>query len=329
MKLNIVTGLVLLSISSAIAQYNEKNLRLEDASSKDRYVYANLLLFPVRANDTFLNHHKNTGIYTTLEEALEKKKVVITEHTSQGGQRREAGAEVNKLFIENTSSDTILILSGELIQGGQQDRMIAKDFMLYPKSGKQDVSVYCVEHGRWGGRARGVSVEESGNGYSFLKSGKISNSKVRKAAAVQKDQREVWKEVAATAEENKAESETGTLFAVMQSPKVNEDLKKYTDHFKPLFGDPDIIGVVGVSGDSVLGCDLFATHALFEKHAENLIHSYATEAITSGKTITVTYSQIESYLKKLIADEKNQEKDLEKNGTLLKNRGKKIHMSRF
>lgn len=51
--------------------------------------------------------------YLTLAEAIKSGKVLVTEHVRRGDPGND-GAEVNTLFIENTSSDTVLILNGEV-----------------------------------------------------------------------------------------------------------------------------------------------------------------------------------------------------------------------
>jgi hypothetical protein len=299
-------------LSSAKAQFNEKNLKLESASTKEKYTYGNLQLYPIRANEEFKSQHRNMGKYTSLKEALEKQKVKVTEH---------ARGDVNTLYIENVSADTVIILAGEVVQGGKQDRMIAQDVILHPKSGKKDVSVFCVEHGRWNAGA-------SGNNFNRYYT--ISSNEVRKAATVKKDQQEVWTKVAENTSKNKASSSTGTLAALSGSQEFTSNLKKYTDHFTGLIADEeDVIGVVAVSGDSILGCDMFATHALFQEHYPNLVSSYATEAITSGKTAKVPYQTVKNYLDKIIVDETKQEDEVQKKGTMLKDGKRKVHISTF
>jgi len=145
----IILLLVAAFCSVANAQYTKQNLKLEsNASSK--YRYQNLQLYPIHANAAFVINQKDVGKYETLKNALDKKKVVIKEAN---------GGEVNTLQIENTSRDTVMILSGEVVQGGKQDRMVAQDVILYPKS-KKDLAVYCVEHGRWTPKETGMEFKK-------------------------------------------------------------------------------------------------------------------------------------------------------------------------
>lgn len=165
MKPGIIILLVLGALSSGSAQYTKANLTLEATSTTAKYRYEHLQLYPIYANAAFVAQHQGVGKYVPLKDALEKKKVIITE-SNRG--------EVNTLFIENISKDTVMVLSGEVVQGGKQDRMIAQDFILYPRSGKKDVSVFCVEHGRW----------QPKEGMDFKIYYTISSNEVREAATV-------------------------------------------------------------------------------------------------------------------------------------------------
>lgn len=308
--------LLLLIATTASAQYNKENLSLDKTASVTTYQYGNLRLYPIRANDSFFTAHRNLGKYLTLEQALKNNKIEVTET----GTARNDGT-VNELYVNNISTDTIMILSGEVVQGGKQDRMIAQDVILYPRQGKKKVNVYCVEHGRWQPKADGKSFK---NYYS------VSSPEVRKAGTVSKNQQEVWSKVADATTKNKAESSTGTLAALKSSETFTGDMKKYTDHFKKvLINEADVIGFVAVSGDRILGCDMFATHTMFTDHYAGLIDSYATEAITSGKPATVQAEEVNKYLLTIIEDERKQDMEINKKGTQLKEKNRKLHISTF
>ena len=312
MKRQLNIGLLLVS-TVVVAQYNSQNLTLDNASNAVKYKFENLQLYPIRANQDFFTSHKNLGSYLTLKEAIESKKVEITERS---------GGTVNSLFIENISADTVMILSGEVVKGGKQDRVIANDIILPPTGGKKDISVFCVEQGRW-------QTSKGGN-MSFQQYFTISSSNVRKAATVNKNQQDVWKEVAETTDKNKASTSTGTLTALLGSDTFNQALKNYTDHFNKIFSNEvDVIGVVVVAGNKILGCDMFATHDMFEKQYPNLLNSYSTEAITNGKRVSVPLEEVNRYLQNIISNEALQETEVEKSGTIMKNMGRKIHISTF
>ncbi len=301
---------IILVLCSVIvnAQYQAANLKLQESTS---FRYEKLQLFPIRANKTFSTAHKDVGNYTTLKDAMSQKKLVVKENGS---------GDVNSLEVVNTSKDTIMVLGGELVVGGKQDRMVANDVIIYPNS-KKKVDVFCVEQGRW---------ETRRDGGTFNKSAKVSSNEVRKAAIVDKNQREVWSKVAENVAGNNATSATGTLVALDDSGELQSHLKKYEDYFiRVIVTDPDVIGVVAVSGDKILGCDMFANHNLFQKHYSNLINAYSTEAITFGSKVTIPFEKVKAYLDALLVDERKQDEELKKKGGVLKDGGKKVHISTF
>ncbi len=146
----ITTAWVNMPMAPPTGNYNQHHLSLENDNDLR---CDNLQLYPVYASSAFIKYHKNLGPYLSLEEALAQEKILITEFSEAASQAPDPtgrnteqliidGARVNTLFVENISADTIIILGGELIRGGKQDRMIAQDFMLPPHSGKVDVGVY-------------------------------------------------------------------------------------------------------------------------------------------------------------------------------------------
>src|SRR6202158_2355047 len=83
----------------------------------------------------FLIHRKEKikgQTFITLQEALVQRKVIVRETRS-----------VNELSIENISSEEVFVQSGDIVKGGQQDRMLAVDLILPPRSGKIGISAFC------------------------------------------------------------------------------------------------------------------------------------------------------------------------------------------
>jgi len=94
--------------------------------------------------------HENLAIYLihgpsesgpvplTLAEGLAKGVVEV----------RETGS-VNQLEIENFGTDDVFIQSGDIVKGGQQDRVLMVSLLLPARSGKMPIGAFCVEQGRW------------------------------------------------------------------------------------------------------------------------------------------------------------------------------------
>src|SRR5438132_14209530 len=110
---------------------DKNEYRLEGPFTQD-----NLSVFLIHGKD------KITGkTFLTLQEALVQRKVIVRETRS-----------VNELSIENVSSEEVYVQSGDIVKGGQQDRMLAVDLILPPHSGRIPISAFCVENGRWSKR---------------------------------------------------------------------------------------------------------------------------------------------------------------------------------
>src|ERR1700751_2745317 len=119
--------------------------------------HANLMVFPVVAAKA------HQADFLTLDEGLRSGEVVVTEYGRVPGLIRQRnpeggwggvihpahGAEVNRLVLVNNSKRPLLLLAGEIVTGGKQDRVIGKDRIVPAESDPIDLSVFCVEPGRW------------------------------------------------------------------------------------------------------------------------------------------------------------------------------------
>jgi len=318
-----------------MAQYNAENLKT-DYTGETTATFESLRLYPVHANDVFLRLHQNIGKYTVLENAVKDQKLMVSEVSGSG--------TVNTLYAENVSTDSIFIMAGEIVKGGKQDRIIAQDFIIAPGD-KVDVGAFCVEHGRW--QADGMATfqlmdgndvivqEQNNDAYEmaapkFESTAKVVSADVRKAAVVEQNQGKVWAEVDEVTEKNEAGSVTGTYNALENSEAYQKNLERYITHFSGMYkNDPTVIGVVAVTGDRIIGCDLFATHALFADQYENLLHSFITDALTNGETVTIKQEAVQKYMDEFLSDESKQDEILKSSGKKFENNGYVVHCTRF
>lgn len=300
-----------------LSQYTYDNVKVD--LNNTSFTFKNLRLYPVRAKESFKNQFTSVGKYVTLQDAIAKNKIKITEQDEAG--------TVEELMVENTSSDTIIILPGEIVKGGKQDRIIRKDVVLAPKSGKKKLAVFCVESGRWSDRQpvkqRGAAAEFK----SYHSKGAVSLRKVVEKSA---DQSKVWNEVDVINQKNKTTSGTKTYTAISSSANLNKEMNEYTQFFKgKLKAESDVIGVVIVVGDRVVGTDLFATHDLFAGQLESLLQSYATEAVLNGKAVGIKQETVKLYADNLFKSEKTQTATLKAKGSSFSHNGKKLRVSSF
>jgi hypothetical protein len=137
------------------------------------YTHKNLTIFLVHGAD-----QSRGPAPLTLQEAMKRKLVVV----------RETG-DVNRLTIENRSNQDVYVQAGDIVKGGQQDRALALDLIVPPKSGRIPIDAFCVEQGRWSQRGNeGVAAFSASNNALASKDLKI-------AAKAKASQGEVWANV--------------------------------------------------------------------------------------------------------------------------------------
>ena len=293
--------------------------------------HGNLTVFPVVAAKTF-----PTSEFLTLDEGLRSGDVVVTEAGSiQGLVRRHNrpiphydGAEVNKLMLVNNSSRPLLLLAGEIVSGGKQDRVIGKDRIVPAESDPVDLSVFCVEPGRWVASSDRFGASEAM--YGGVSAGSthgaapppmaiMAQPSVRAKAMGDKNQQKVWDAVNAQKEQVTVEVTASAPMVATQMAqtssyaKVNEnaEVKKRVDAIaKPIeqnyeslirqLRDRNAVGVVVAVNGRIIWSDIFASTDLLAKYWPKLVRSYASEAVvTRAKQMEVTVSQAQDFLQDL------------------------------
>ena len=99
---------------------------------------------------------------------------------------------------------------------------------------------------------------------------------------------------------------------------------------KSLGNKSNCIGFIGISGDKIIGCDIFASPDLFSKQKETILKGYITEAIINGGEVKVQYNEVEKYLNELLTtQQEKQDAVINKKGGEYKHNNKKIHITTF
>lgn len=220
-------------------------------------VYQNLTLVPVMtsAKGPFPS-------YTLLEEGLATKTLRVRELAGS-----DSAASVNEVEIKNTGKEPAFLLSGEMILGGKQDRILQSDAVIPPNGTWTRVPVFCVEHGRWNG-----SKLEFSSGQA-LAHGRLA------AAALSGDQAKVWAEVARKNDVEGTENATGTYRRTVQDGRLRERIAQHRAAIKGMLPRGRLAGFVFAVNGEVRVADLFGNPVLLDELADKLISAYVLEAV--------------------------------------------------
>ena len=277
------------------------------------FTHNNLTVFPVLADESTAS-----ADLITLDEGLRSGKVTITEFGADGRShtinRRQMGdsAEVNRLALTNKSGKALVLIAGEMILGGRQDRIVGHDCIIESSNTPVPFDVFCVEHGRWsGGVAFGESAgvasgtgRDSGSGSaantgaSPMMTAPMALPNIREKAQAKKSQDEVWTAVAETVTVNATSTPTGTLKSVYQDKRVNTKLDGYQRAFKDKLSAANIVGVVAAIDGKIVSADVFASHSLFQAYWPKMLNSYAVQAVstTTAGAQQVSRTDAETFL---------------------------------
>jgi hypothetical protein len=303
-----VVSIEVTKVAYEIAAFTIEHLEIKKA--EPQYRFDQVQLYPIYASAVFLSYHKNLGPYLSLEQALTQDKILITELAGDDQ------AEVNSIFIENISADTVIILGGEVIRGGKQDRMIVHDFMLKPNSGALNIDVYCVEHNRW--QAEDIKA-------SFNITLGLAPADVRQAAKEENSQQQVWEQVEVLYEKYGVEEETKALADALADEDLKGELQPYLEKLGDIHWAPGVVGVITVRGDEIVGCDVFAQHTLFTRYYPALLKSYCGKIHNTTDKDLLQYNEVNGYFKKAFKNEASLQTKVHENGTQLMHGKYRIH----
>jgi hypothetical protein len=270
----------------------------------DSVTYENISLFPVVASS-----RQDTSAFLTLDEGLSSGEVIVSEQGAAGLARTRdlrrspvpdyrSGPAVNQLVLVNRSKRPLLLLAGELVSGGKQDRIIAKDRIVAPGAEPLPLDVFCVEHGRWS------------SGSQFAASRTIVHPSVREQAALKQDQNDVWNAVRAgstasvparssprpaaaprvspseIAETIASAAPTQSYAKIYEGTRVGASVEELVAQLQKRFAKSTsslkgerVVGVVVAYGGEVAWSDIFASGELFDHYWPKLLRSYAVEAV--------------------------------------------------
>jgi hypothetical protein len=319
-KLIWIPGLIILAALAAVILWTfnasprvlaESELASGPASASgwrlaEPVTYETLTVFPVLSSQ-----EAYTADFETLDAALASGEAIVAEQGDYMRRSRSgvetaplisSGPQVNQLVLVNRGKKPLLLLAGEVVSGGKQDRIIGKDRIIPVGAKPLPLDVFCVEHSRW-----------TSGGDTFAAAKTMVHPTVREQAAVDQDQSKVWAAVRGDTAAARAQSSMSSnleltapqissqqLSHVMasaaptegyrniyQSAAVGPSVENFALEVERRFNratsglkGEHVVGVIVAFGGEVAWSDIFASSQLFDAYWSKLLRSYAVEALT-------------------------------------------------
>lgn len=272
--------------------------------------FKNLRIIPIRPKHGFGDRAPHV---ISLSQALKQGLAEVSERGTASTEN------VHFLRINNHSDQTIYISSGEIFSGGRQDRIIAQDTLLEPNGRDQYVSAMCIEELRWSEKEKKFSYQG------------FANPSLRKVLDESKNQVLIWREISKQLQDNNIPSKSSAYLARVADKKMMQVNDEYYNYFKDRFKNTDssIVGFVCMTGNRIIGSDIYAYRDLFFNQLDPLLKGYCDQAVYMGKPLTITHEEEKIYMDKLLTDKVTQEKFLKENGKIFRQHGQVIHINSF
>jgi hypothetical protein len=230
------------------------------------YTHKNLTIFLVHGKDLITGH-----TFLTLQEALAQKKVIVYETK-----------DVNELAIRNLSNQDVYVQAGDIVRGGDQDRMISLDFIVPRNSKRMPIAAFCVESGRWSRRGNeGNASFSASENYATTKDLKLAAKSANSQSGVWENVEAVQRKLSANVTETvTVNASPSSLELSLENTKVKETTDDYIQALSGILrGKTDVIGYVFAINSKVNSADVYASRALFLKLWPKLLKANATEAV--------------------------------------------------
>lgn len=199
-----------------------------------------------------------------LENALGSGLARITE-TSPAG-------EVPFLLLENVGERPIIILDGEELVGGKQNRILNTTLVVLAQSTVK-IPVSCIQSGRW--RHERANFDSSGSVFrarSRAAQKATVTASLRESGSFQSDQGTVWDEVSASLDELGVSSATSDFEEGRE--RVAHRLEEFVEAIRPAENQ---IGSIFMNAEGILGLEMLGTSILFSRVCDKVTRSFAFE----------------------------------------------------
>ena len=199
---------------------------------------------------------------------------------------------VNTLIVKNSSVTPLILVDGEEIIGGDQNRIVSATILIAPESEKP-IPVNCTEHGRWGYK------------HEFVQSNYMANYRTRSSKEVasrnnMSDQQAVWDSIECLEVERSFSSPTQAMSESYDNAKL--DLDEALTHFNI---EDKQNGVVIIVDGEIKGFEIFLNSQIYKEYHEKILKSYLIDININDSVFTINTDEAKSLVSDALDSEFN------------------------
>ncbi len=213
-------------------------------------------------------HHPEKGgpRYLTLQEALRRDLLLITEKSDEGS--------VPELAVANRADRPVLLLDGEELVGAKQNRVLNTS-VLVAAGAEMVIPVSCTEAGRWSYRSDRFESSPDVLFHSARREKAMSVScNLVAFESYRSDQGRVWENIDRLACSLGASSPTSAMRDVIGERE--RDIAPFLEAVEPLHGQKGLLVFIG---GEVAGMDIVSRSEAYAELHPKLLRSYAVDAL--------------------------------------------------
>lgn len=181
---------------------------------------------------------------------------------------------VNTLVVENRSVTPLLLIDGEEIIGGDQNRIVNGTILIAPES-EMKIPVNCTEHGRWG-------YQHEFQDSDYMATSRLRCASISASHSSGNVQSAVWDSIEELETSRSFHSPTQAMSESYDN--INEDLSEFISSFTVEKGQT---GVVVIVNGKIRGFELFLNSDVYAQYHEKILKSYLIDTTVSDTVFAV------------------------------------------
>ena len=274
-------------------------------------VHENLAVIPLKTEKSYID-------LLTLKKGLELGLVEVKECET---------STVNTVIVKNNSVVPLILIDGEEIVGGDQNRLVNSTILVNAKS-HMKIPVSCTEKGRWAYKSE------------FKQSKYIANYNTRRAKEYASRnsgsfQNVIWSSINSLEVENDFASPTCAMEESYEHLKID-----HNKIIKEFHVEPGQNGVLIIVNGEIKGFELFLNPEIYKEFHEKILKSYLIDSKVENETFTINVDAAKGVIQNALNSsfEKRDNIGLEEAfefenddglGTLYSYKDKIVHLSYF